>query len=238
MAAVVKFVEEPIGVEEPDKVTEAAKLPGQRGEELLDAAVRYAEERHWDVCPGTWLKAVEGVEECSCGKAGCASPGAHPTGPDWAGRATGSGAAVRRMWSEHPGASILLPIGRTFDAIEVPETAGFLALARIERMGLPLGPVTRTPDRRMFFLVLPGAAAEVDGLVSKLGRRADAIDLVGRGEGHCLTGPPSRVGGRGAVQWVRRPSPANRWLPDVEELIGPLAYACVRETADARARLL
>jgi len=31
-------------------------------------------------------------------------------------------------------ASILLPTGRTFDAIEVAETAGFLALARMERM--------------------------------------------------------------------------------------------------------
>ncbi|MEU6014675.1 bifunctional DNA primase/polymerase [Streptomyces sp. NPDC047515] len=236
VAAVVLFVEEPIGVEEPNGVTEAAKVPEQRGGELLDAAVRYAEERHWDVCPGTWLKAVAGTEECSCGDAACTSPGAHPTGPDWASRSTGSGAAARRMWSEHPRASILLPTGRTFDAIEVPEAAGFLALARLERMGLPLGPVTHTPDRRMFFLVLPGAAAKVDELVRRLGWQAAAIDLVGRGDGHCLTGPPSRVGGRGAVQWARRPTPANRWLPDAEEIIGPLAYACARETADARAR--
>ncbi|MDV9202652.1 DNA primase, partial [Streptomyces sp. Wh19] len=60
---------------------EAAKVPQQRGEQLLDAAVRYAEERHWDVCPGTWLEAA-GTERCSCGAAGCAAPGAHPTGPD------------------------------------------------------------------------------------------------------------------------------------------------------------
>ncbi|MER5617178.1 MULTISPECIES: bifunctional DNA primase/polymerase [unclassified Streptomyces] len=216
---------------------EAAKVPQQRGEQLLDAAVRYTEERHWDVCPGTWLEAAEGTERCSCGDTGCDAPGAHPTGPDWAGQATGSGAAARRMWSRHPKASILLPTGRSFDAIDVPESAGFLALARMERMGLPLGPVTCSPDRRMFFFVLPGAAAKSNELVRKLGWRAAAIDLVGRGEGHYVTGPPTRVGARGAVQWARRPTPANRWLPDAEELISPLAYACAREAADARARL-
>ncbi|MEE1773838.1 bifunctional DNA primase/polymerase [Streptomyces sp. JV185] len=229
-------MEEPIGVEEPVVVTEAVKVPLQRGEQLLDAAVRYAEERHWDVCPGTWLEAAEGSERCSCGDTGCAAPGAHPAGPDWAGQATGSGAAARRMWSRHPKASILLPTGRTFDAIDVPESAGFLALARMERMGLRLGPVTCSPDRRMFFFVLPGAAAKSDGLVGQLGWRATAIDLVGRGDGQYVTGPPTRVGGHGAVQWARRPTPANRWLPDAEELISPLAYACAREAADARAR--
>ncbi|MET7859121.1 bifunctional DNA primase/polymerase [Streptomyces sp. NPDC005318] len=224
-------------MEEPIKVTEAAQVPEQRGEQLLDAAVRYTEERHWDVLPGTWLEAVAGAEQCSCGEARCAAPGAHPARPDWSSQSTGSAAAVRRMWSKHPRASVLLPTGRTFDAIDVPESAGFLALARMERMSLPLGPVTCTPDRRMLFFVLPGAAAKVDDLVRKLGWSAPAIGLFGRGEGHYVAGPPTRVGGRGAVQWARRPTPANRWLPDAAELISPLAYACGREAADARARL-
>ncbi|MCX4675133.1 bifunctional DNA primase/polymerase [Streptomyces sp. NBC_01433] len=225
------FVEETIGV------TKHAHVPQQRGEQLLDAAVRYTEERHWDVFPGTWLEAVGGRERCSCEDDGCAAPGAHAPRPDWAGQATGSAAAVRRMWSKHPRASVLLPTGRTFDAIDVPESAGFLALARMERMGLTLGPVTCTPDRRMLFFVLPGAAVKVAELVRTLGWNAEAIDLVGRGDGHYVAGPPTRVGGRGAVQWARRPTHANRWLPDAEELISPLAYACAREAADARARL-
>ncbi|WP_406393002.1 bifunctional DNA primase/polymerase [Streptomyces sp. NBC_00887] len=225
------FVEEPIGV------TEAAQVPQQRGEQLLDAAARYAEERHWDVFPGTWLEAVEGMERCSCGDAACPSPGAHPTRPDWAGQATGSAAAARRMWSEHPKSSVLLPTGRAFDALDVPESAGFLALARMERMDVTLGPVTCTPDRRMLFFVLPGAAAKAPDLVGHLGWDAAAIDLVGRGEGHYVAGPPTRVGGRGAVQWARRPTHTNRWLPDASELISPLAYACAREAADARTRL-
>ncbi len=227
----------PGGERESTGAAQATHIPLQRGGQLLDAAVRYAEERHWDVCPGTWLEAGDGTERCSCGDTDCASPGAHPAGADWAERATGSGSAVRRMWSEHPTASILLPTGRSFDALDVPESAGFLALARMERMELPLGPVTRTPDRRMFFLVLPGTATKADGLVRELGWRAATIDLVGHGEGRCVTAPPTRVGGRGAVQWARRPTSANRWLPDVEEVIGPLAYACAREAADARSRL-
>ncbi|MDV9190209.1 bifunctional DNA primase/polymerase [Streptomyces sp. SR27] len=217
-------------------VTEAAQIPQQRGEQLLDSAVRYAEERHWDVFPGTWLEAVEGRERCSCGAEACAVPGAHAVRPDWSTQATGSGVGARRMWSKQPKASILLPTGRTFDAIEVPESAGFLALARMERMELTLGPVTCTPDRRMYFFVLPGAATKVPDMVRKLGWVPASIDLTTRGEGHYVAAPPTRVGGCGAVQWARRPTPANRWLPDAEELISALAYACGREAAEARSR--
>ncbi|GHF90406.1 DNA primase [Streptomyces filamentosus] len=224
-------VDESIGV-----TTEAAQIPKQRGEQLLDSAVRYAEERHWDVFPGTWLEAVEGRERCSCGTDDCPLPGAHAMKPDWATLATGSAVGARRMWSKQPKSSILLPTGRTFDAIEVPEAAGFLALARMERMELTLGPVTCTPDRRMFFFVLPGASAKVPDLIRKLGWAPAALDLATRGEGHYVAAPPTRVGGRGAVQWARRPTPANRWLPDAEELISALAYACGREAAESRAR--
>ncbi|TXS55659.1 bifunctional DNA primase/polymerase [Streptomyces sp. t39] len=217
-------------------VTEAAQIPQQRGEQLLDAAVRYTDERHWDVFPGTWLEPVDGTERCSCGDTGCASPGAHPGRGDWANQATGSGSAARRLWSKQPRASILLPTGRTFDALEVSESAGFLALARLERMELPLGPVTCTPDRRMLFFVLPGASLKAPELIRNLGWMPSAIDLITRGEGHWVAAPPTRIGGRGAVQWARRPTPANRWLPDAEELISPLAYACGREAAAARVR--
>ncbi|MGW7270380.1 bifunctional DNA primase/polymerase [Streptomyces sp. NPDC054864] len=210
-------------------VTSAAHIPKQRGESLLDTAVRYAEERHWDVFPGTWLESVEGAEICSCGDTACTTPGSHPAREDWATQSTGSATVARRLWSKQPKASILLPTGRTFDAIDVPETAGFLALARMERMELTLGPVTCTPDRRMQFFVLPGAAAKVPDLVRKLGWPPAAIDLVSLGEGAYVAAPPTRFGASGAVQWACRPTAANRWLPDAEEIISPLAYACGRE---------
>ncbi|MCF3123550.1 bifunctional DNA primase/polymerase [Streptomyces silaceus] len=216
-------------MEETIGVTSAAQIPKQRGEALLDIAVRYAEERHWDVFPGTWLESAEGTEQCSCGDTACAVPGAHPAREDWATQATGSATVARRLWQKQPKASILLPTGRTFDAIDVPETAGFLALARMERMELTLGPVTCTPDRRMQFFVLPGAAAKVPDLVRKLGWPPAAIDLVSLGEGAYVAAPPTRFGATGAVQWACRPTAANRWLPDAEEIISPLAYACGRE---------
>nr|WP_203616091.1 bifunctional DNA primase/polymerase [Streptomyces sp. SID13726] len=218
-----------MGVEETIAGTEAAQIPKQRGESLLETAVRYAEERHWDVFPGTWLEPVEGVQRCSCGDVACAAPGAHPTRDDWATQATGSATVARRMWSKQPAASILLPTGRTFDAISVAETAGFLALARMERMELTLGPVTLTPDRRMQFFVLPGASVKVPDLVRKLGWAPSSLDLVALGEGAYVAAPPTRFGSSGAVQWACRPTPANRWLPDAEELISPLAYACGRD---------
>ncbi|MFJ9733078.1 bifunctional DNA primase/polymerase [Streptomyces sp. NPDC101171] len=209
--------------------TQAAQIPQQRGQSLLETAVRYAEERHWDVFPGTWLEPVGGGERCSCGDASCPAPGAHPARPDWADQATGSATVVRRMWQQQPAASVLLPTGLTFDAVSVPESAGFLALARMQRMELTLGPVTLTPDRRMQFFVLPGATAKVPGLVRTLGWSPASLDLVALGEGDYVAAPPTRFGSRGAVQWACRPTPANRWLPDAEELIPPLAYACGRD---------
>ncbi|MEU7418238.1 bifunctional DNA primase/polymerase [Streptomyces antibioticus] len=216
-------------VEETIAGADATQIPKQRGESLLETAVRYAEERHWDVFAGTWLEAVDGVQRCSCEDTACDAPGAHPTRPDWASQATGSATVARRMWQKQPTASILLPTGRTFDAISVTETAGFLALARMERMELTLGPVILTPDRRMHFFVLPGAAAKVPDLVRKLGWSLSALDLVTLGEGAYVAAPPTRFGQRGAVQWACRPTAANRWLPDAEELISPLAYACGRD---------
>lgn len=207
----------------------AGQIPQQRGESLLETAVRYAEERHWDVVPGTWLEAVAGIQRCSCGDASCPAPGAHPARPDWPAQATGSATVTRRMWQKQPTASILLPTGRTFDALSVPESAGFLALARMERMELTLGPVTLSPDRRMHFFVLPGGAVKVPELVRGLGWSPASLDLVALGEGAYVAAPPTRFGSRGAVQWARRPTPANRWLPDAEELISPLAYACGRD---------
>ncbi|MFD5815558.1 bifunctional DNA primase/polymerase [Streptomyces sp. NPDC127038] len=208
---------------------QSAQIPQQRGESLRETAVRYTEERHWDVFPGTWLEAAGGAQLCSCGDPSCAAPGAHPAREGWANLATGSATVAGRLWSLQPSASILLPTGRTFDAIEVPESAGFLALARMRRMELALGPVTCTPDRRMHFFVLPGAAAKIPPLVRALGWSPASLDLTTLGEGAYVAAPPTRVGSRGAVQWACRPTPANRWLPDVEELISPLAYACGRD---------
>jgi bifunctional DNA primase/polymerase-like protein len=226
-------------VEETAPVTPSPAAPGdvprQRAGILLEHAVRYAEDRCWDVFPGTWLETVGGRLRCVCGDAGCEAPGAHPLDGRDARAADGGVAAVRRLWGERPEASVLLATGRTFDALDVPDTAGCLALARMERLGLPLGPVTCTPDGRMAFFVLPGSAAKVPDRVRRLGWSPGALDLAVRGEGDWVAAPPTRLGSRGSVQWARRPTAANRWLPDVADLLPPLAYACGREAAASRA---
>ena len=210
----------------PGAVPSLVGIPQQRAETPLDHAVRYAEERHWDVLPGTWLLRDRGALRCSCAAPNCDAPGAHPVGPGWANQATGSATAARRLWRAEPRASVLLPTGRTFDVIDVPEAAGCLALARMERTGTTLGPVSSTPSGRMFFFVMPGAAAKVPGLVRQLGWAVSSMDLLTRGDHHYVPAPPTRMGARGSVQWVRQPTAANRWLPDADELLPSLAYAC------------
>lgn len=220
------------------RVEDTIGVPRQLADQqLLDTAVRYAEERHWDVLPGSWLEVeAGGAPGCSCAAPSCPSPGAHPTRPDWATQASGSAAAVRRMWRQQPRASVLLATGRTFDAIDVAEGAGFHALARMERMELPLGPVISTPARRMVFFVLPGASAKLPDQLKRLGWPPASLDLVVRGEGDWVAAPPTRMGTGGLVQWARQPTELNRWLPDAEELLSPLAYACGLEAAAARGR--
>jgi hypothetical protein len=198
--------------------------------QLLDTAVRYAQERHWDVLPGTWLENDGTGPRCSCGDLDCPSPGAHPTQSDWPGQATGAGATVRRMWQEEPRSSVLLPTGRTFDAIDVPEMAGCLALARMERMELQLGPVICVPGRRLIFFVLPGVAAKIPDQLRRLGWGPSALNLVAHGDGDYIPAPPTRLPSGGCVVWARQPTVLNRWLPDADELLNPIAYACGRES--------
>lgn len=232
----------------PAGVRATRLIPRQRTESSpLDHAVRYAQERAWDVFPGTWLEADAGVPRCSCGASGCTAPGAHPARRDWSGEVTGSATTARRLWAERPRAAVLLPTGRAFDALEVPQMAGCLALARLERTARTAptgsaatataapGPVTCTPDGRMVFFVLPGTAPRLADAVRKLGHSPGALPLTVRGEGDWVAAPPTRLGTRGSVQWARQPTAANRWLPDATELLPALVYACYATGATAPA---
>ncbi|MFF3312063.1 bifunctional DNA primase/polymerase [Streptomyces sp. NPDC002952] len=179
----------------------------------------------WDVVPGA--RAAAGV--CSCGKADCPAPGAHPL--DFA-PVIPAGATldeVSDIWGEFPGAAVMLKAGRAFDVIEVAEAAGRRALARLERMGLPLGPVTASPDGRAHFFVAPGAAAELPRLLYRMGWDDADLDLHGLGPGTYVTAPPSDRGGLGPVRWLRPPAldSATR-PPQARLLLGTLAYVAHR----------
>ncbi|MEV6652854.1 bifunctional DNA primase/polymerase [Streptomyces sp. NPDC051219] len=182
----------------------------------------------WDAVPGA--RAAAGV--CSCGDARCGSPGAHPLAFAGEVHAGATLDEVSKAWGEFPGASVLLPVGRSFDVLDVAEAAGRRALVRLERMGLPLGPVTVTPDGRAQFFVAPGAAEELPQLLYRMGWDDADLDLRGLGRGTHVTAPPSDHGGLGPVGWLRPPAleTAGR-PPQARLLLGTLAYICHRSAA-------
>lgn len=193
---------------------------------LLDAALEYIESRHWDVVLGTSVQRENGLWSCSCGDGRCAQIGAHPAMRDWHKKISGQPSRAHEWWEANPQGSVILPTGRAFDVLECSEEAGLLALARLERNGANPGPVAATPTRRLYFFVLPNSRTKVAKALAGLGWGRTALDLACRSAGDYIVAPPSRMGTRGQVQWVRGPADAARWLPDPEEVLAPLAYAC------------
>ncbi|MEU9154787.1 bifunctional DNA primase/polymerase [Streptomyces sp. NPDC048417] len=183
----------------------------------------------WDVVPG----ARAAVGACSCGHADCPAPGAHPL--DFAPQVSAGATLdeVTKAWGEVPGAAVMLPVGRAFDVVEVAEPAGRRALVRLERMGLPLGPVIATPEGRAHFLVAPGAAAELPELLYRTGwDDPTSLDLRGLGPGAYITAPPSDRGGLGPARWLRPPALDSATKPPAARLLlGTLAYVAHRSRA-------
>ncbi|MER6627794.1 bifunctional DNA primase/polymerase [Streptomyces sp. NPDC000987] len=183
----------------------------------------------WDVVPG----ARTAAGACSCGLPDCRAPGAHPLefAPPVPAGATLDEAT--RAWAEFPGAAVMLPVGRAFDVIEVAEPAARHALVRLERMGLPVGPVAATPEGRAQFFVAPGGAAELPGLLYRMGWDDPAsLDLRGFGPGAYITAPPSDRAGLGPVRWLRSPAlDAATKPPPARLLLGTLAYVAHRSRA-------
>lgn len=198
---------------------------------LLEAALGYIGDRHWDVVLGTSVQRENGVWSCSCGDRGCTAIGAHPAMRDWPKKISGQPSRAYEWWTAHPQSSIILPTGRGFDVLECSEAAGLLALARLERDASSPGPVAATPTRRLYFFVLPNSRAKVARILTGLGWGRAALDLTCRSAGDYIVAPPSRMGTRGQVQWVRGPADSASWLPDPEELLAPLAYACALHRA-------
>jgi hypothetical protein len=199
--------------------------PGDRPG-LLETALEYIEERHWDVVLGTSVRRENGQWSCSCADPRCARIGAHPAMRDWHRKISGQPSRAREWWTAHPQGSIILPTGRAFDVLECSEDAGLLALARLERHGAEPGPVVATPSRRLYFFVLPNSRTRVAKALAALGWGRTVLDLACHSIGDYIVAPPSRMGVRGRVQWVRTPADSARWLPEPEEVLAPLAYAC------------
>lgn len=214
------------GIRGTDKPRTGSRRRGRASD--CTAVAEYTGLWGWAAVPGA--RALDG--RCSCGTADCAAPGAHPLefAPEVPAGATLD--EVTEAWAQFPGAAVLLPVGRAFDVIEVAEAAGRRALVRLERMGLPLGPVAATPDGRAHFFVAPGAAAELPKLLYRMGWDDAGIDLHGLGPGTHITAPPSDRGGLGPVRWLRAPDLDSATHPPQARLVlGTLAYVAHRSPA-------
>ncbi|MER6059138.1 bifunctional DNA primase/polymerase [Streptomyces albidoflavus] len=186
----------------------------------------------WDVVPGARATA----DGCSCGTRRCAAPGAHPLDR---GRRVAAGTAAdhaARLWAPYGGAAMMLPVGVAFDILDVAERAGRRALVRLERMGLPLGPVAVTPEGRAQFFVAPGSARALPGLLYRMGWDDAGLDLRPLGPGTYITAPPSDRAGLGPVRWLRSPGSASAGRPpEARLLLGTLAYVTHRTRTPAYA---
>jgi hypothetical protein len=210
--------------------------PGARRRSHASAATAVAEYTGlwgWPVVPGARaVRAVSGRTECSCGARVCPAPGAHPLDASLEVPAGATLDEASAAWAQVPGAALLLPTGRAFDVIDIDEAAGQRALVRLERMGLPLGPVAHAPHGRAWFFVAPGAAAELPELLYRMGWDDARLDLRGIGEGEYVTAPPSDLGGLGPVRWLRPPTLEGAGRPpQARLLLGTLAYVCHRSAA-------
>lgn len=204
---------------------------GSRRRERATACTTVAEYTGlcgWAVTPGA--RAVRGGGACSCGDPGCKEPGAHPLVFADEIPAGATLEQATEAWDQVPGAAVLLPVGRTFDVIDVAEQSGRRALVRLERMGLRLGPVLVTPTGRAQFFVAPGAAAELPHLLYRMGWDDADLDLRCLGVGDHVTAPPSDLGGLGPVRWLRSPLlDSVHQPPEARLLLGTLAYVCHRD---------
>ncbi|MFD9376246.1 SCO3374 family protein [Streptomyces sp. NPDC059999] len=124
------------------------------------------------------------------------SPSEEDAYVSWYGRVLG--------WTLAGGPPAQLVTGTRFDVLELPTDAG----GRLLRRPVDTGPVA-VMGRRMRFLVAPGSAEELDGLLDWLEWGPVALDLTALGAGGRITAPvpPGRPQGspRGAAVWLRPP---------------------------------
>lgn len=159
-----------------------------------------------------------------------------PSGPDtrtWYERVLG--------WTVAAGPPVRLVTGIRFDVLELPADAG---AGLLRRPGPATGPVALA-GRAMRFLVAPGAAEELDGLLDWLEWGGVELELTALGAGGGITAPvpPGRGPGgnpQGAAVWLRPPEPGCEASlpalpgpgrghgPDLVRLVAAAATECHR----------
>ena len=195
-------------------------------------AAQYA-SMGWPVCVGAHSYrgkrgSIEPGRACSCDRVGCPAPGAHPVSPAWQTQATVDTNVIGSWWETRPEANVILVTGRVFDVLDVPAAAGAAALARMEAVGIAVGPVSGLgQDRMLFYVVTRGSPADEDEWWTS-GLDCEPESFTPGLRWHCrdsyVLAPPSVCAPGLSARWLR--SPREHPLPDALRLLEYLVDAC------------
>ena len=187
----------------------------------------------WPVCLGAHTYrgtrgSIEPGRACSCDRVGCPAPGAHPVSPAWQTQATVDTNVIGSWWETRPEANVILVTGRVFDVLDVPAAAGAAALARMEAVGIAVGPVSGLgQDRMLFYVVTRGSPADEDEWWTS-GLDCEPESFPPGLRWHCrdsyVLAPPSVYAAGLSARWLR--SPREHPLPDALRLLEYLVDAC------------
>lgn len=133
--------------------------------------------------------------KCTCGKAGCASPGKHPVIAGWQQAATNDEAAVKTMFAPYPSANIGIATGKGLVVVDLDGPEGLAALEQWETKYGPLPPTRRVRTGRGMHLYFHCKEA----LGNSAGRIAPHVDI--RGDGGYVVGPGSVHASGRIYQW-------------------------------------
>jgi hypothetical protein len=163
-----------------------------------------------------------------------------PLTPNAALPATADLEQVFAAWSRLPDAPILAACGVAFDVIEADVASARGALARLDRLGVQVGPVTVGPAR-IGFLVRAGSAAALSPLiVPRPGLVLTGPVLIGAGSHFELPRGVHPVTPRAGITadrcWLRVPDTARPSLPAAHVIFGSLALVPRRDPALAARR--
>lgn len=155
-------------------------------------------------------------------------------GEAWLASASEYPRSVQALWRERPGAATVLPCGRTFDVISMPELFGRRVLEELWAAGPGCGPAASHRGRLLLFAQV-GTAGRLRPLLSWEEWAAEVPSLLCHGAGDSVTVPPVQrplgaaegpqdPGGPAVGRWIVAPDSREPWLPDAAILL----RACVR----------
>lgn len=180
-----------------------------------------------------------------------------PVGPDAAVAATTDPEKVFAAWTRLPDAPILAACGEAFEAIAADAALARAALARLDRLGVAIGPVVAWPGLprelpwdhggggmgsggTIAVLVRAGTAASIGALLERRAASPSAPVVIGAGARFELPAsleaqPRPSVAGCERY-WLRPPSGARPMLPAAHVILGALALVPYRTSTDPLGR--